>query len=155
MHESLKKYKKQKNSCIRLCKKAHKKFFTNLDLSKIYGNKTFRKTIQVFFSGKRNITKKFTVTDEDEAVISDGQLISEEFNQFFKTAAKALNIWEKSYLIDKKELSNTANNAISKYRNHLSILLIKDKIRCPASFSFKEVLCKYVSKHITKNFERK
>ena len=39
--ESLKKYKKQKNSCSRLCKKAHKKCFTNLDLSKIYGNKTF------------------------------------------------------------------------------------------------------------------
>ena len=145
----------RKTLALGCVKKALKKFFTNLDLSKIYGNKTFWKTIQVFFSGKRNITKKFTVTDEDEAVISDGQLISEEFNQFFKTAAKALNIWENSYLIDKKELSNTANNAISKYRNHLSILLIKDKIRCPASFSFKEVLCKYVSKHITKNFESK
>ena len=113
------------------------------------------KLFKFFFLENEILQKKFTVTDEDKAVISDGQLISEEFNQFFKTAAKALNIWENSYLIDKKELSNAANNAISKYRNHLSILLIKDKIRCPASFSFKEVLCKYVSKHITKNFERK
>ena len=35
-------------------------------------------------------------------------------------------------------MSDPANKTISKYRNHPSILLIKDKIRNPASFSFKE-----------------
>ena len=47
-------------------------------------------------------------------------------------------IRENSYLIDKIELSDPVNKAISKYKNHSSILLIKDKIRNPAPFSLKE-----------------
>ena len=49
-----------------------------------------------------------------------------------------MNIRENSCLIDKSELSDPVNKAISKYKNHPSILLIKDKIRNPESFSFKE-----------------
>ena len=47
-------------------------------------------------------------------------------------------IRENSYLIDKIELSDPVNKAITKYKNHPSILLIKDKIRNPAPFSLKE-----------------
>ena len=72
-------------------KKERKKFFSNLDSSKICDNKTFWKTIQPFFSEKRKITNKITLVDEDETVISDDQLISEELNQFFKNVAKTLN----------------------------------------------------------------
>ena len=43
--ESLKKYKKQENYCSRLYKKERKKFFSNLDSSKICDNETFWKTI--------------------------------------------------------------------------------------------------------------
>ena len=82
-----------------------------------------------FYSEKRKITNKITLADEDETVISDDQLISKELNQFFKNATKSLNI---------RENSDPVNKAISKYGNHPSILLIKDKIRNPASFSFKE-----------------
>ena len=119
-------------------KKERKKFFSNLDSSKICDNKTFSKTIQPFFSEKRKVTIKITLVDEDETVISDDQLILEELNQFFKNATKALNIRENSYLIDKTELSDSANKVISKYKNHRSILSIKDEIRNLASFSFKE-----------------
>ena len=104
--ESLKKYKKQKNYCSRLYKKEPKKFFSNLDSSKICDNKAFWKTIQPFFSEKRKITNKITLVDEDETVISDDQLISEELISFLKNFTKALNIQENSYLVDKTELSD-------------------------------------------------
>ena len=68
--------------------------------------KTFSKTIQHFFSAKQKITNKITLVDEDEIVISDDQLTSEELNQFFKNSTKALNIRKISYLIDKSELSD-------------------------------------------------
>ena len=113
--ESLKKYKKQKNYCSRLYKKECKKFFSNLDSSKICDNKTFWKTVQPFFSEKRKITNKITLVDEDETVLSDDKLISKELNQFFQSATKALNIRENSYLIDKIQLSDPVNKAISKY----------------------------------------
>ena len=49
-----------------------------------------------------------------------------------------MNIQKNSYLIDKSELLDPVNNAISKHRNHPSIFLMKDKIRNLAPFSFKE-----------------
>ena len=79
-----------------------------------------------------------------------------------------MNIRENSYLIDKSELSDPVNKAISKYKNHPSILLIKDKIRNPESFSFKEASLsdiekelrnlstkksEYIWKYTIKNFE--
>ena len=39
---------------------------------------------------KQKITYKITLVDEDKAVISDDQLISEELNQFFNNAS---NLW--------------------------------------------------------------
>ena len=45
-----------------------------------------------------------------------------------------MNVRENSCLTDKSELSDPVNKAISKYKNHPSILLIKDKIRKSAHF---------------------
>ena len=87
--------------CSRLHKKEPKKFFTSLDSPKICDSKTFWKTIQSSFSEKREITSRINLVDENETVISDDQLMSEEFNQLFKNTTKALNIRENSYLIDK------------------------------------------------------
>ena len=107
-----------------------------------------RKLFNLFFSEKGKITNKITLVDEDETVISDGQLISEELNQFFKNVTKALNIRENSYLIDKTELSDPVNKVILKYKNHPSILLIKGKIRNPTSFSFKEASLSDIEKEL-------
>ena len=74
------------------------------------------------------------------------QLISDELNNFFENATKALNIRENSYLTEKSELSDPVNKAISKYRNYPSILLIKDKMRNPTAFSFKEAFCLILKK---------
>ena len=82
------------------------------------------------------ITNKITLIKENETVISKNQLISKELNQFFKNTTKALNVRIKLYLIDESELPDAVNKSISKYRNHRSILLIKVKIRNPATFSF-------------------
>ena len=69
MPESLKKSKKQKSYCSRLYKKERKKFFSNLNLSKIYENKIFWKIIQTFFSEKWKITNKITLAEEEKTVI--------------------------------------------------------------------------------------
>ena len=87
---------------------------------------------------KQKITYKITLVDEDKAVISDDQLISEELNQFFNNASRSFNIREKSYLIDKSQLLDLANKVISKSRNYSRSLLIKEKIRNLASLSFRE-----------------
>ena len=90
------------------------------------------------------MTNKITLADENETVISDHQLISEEINQFCRNATKTLNIRENSYLIDKSESSDAVNKAISKYKKHLSVLLIKDKIL--HHFLSKKPLCLILKK---------
>ena len=45
-------------------------------------------------------------------------------------------------------MSDLVNEAISKYRNYPSILLIKDKIRNPASLSFKEASLPDIEKEL-------
>ena len=45
-------------------------------------------------------------------------------------------------------MSVPLNKAISKYKNHPGILLIKDKIRNPASFSFKEASLSDIEKEL-------
>ena len=97
---------------------------------------------------KQKITYKITLVDEDKALISDDQLRSEELNQFFNNASKSLNIRENSYLIDKSELLDLVNKAISKYRNHSSSLLIKEKMRKLASLSFREASLSYIEKEL-------
>ena len=94
--ESLKKYKKQKNVCSRnffLYQKERKMFFSNLALSKIWDNKTFWKTSNIFRE-KQQIANKITLIHEDETVISYNQLISKEFNSFIKRYLKPWIYWK-------------------------------------------------------------
>ena len=63
-------------------KNESKKFFSNLDSSKICDNKTFWKNYSPFFLRNKKITNKTNLVDDDETVISEDQLISEESNEF-------------------------------------------------------------------------
>ena len=85
--ESLKKYKEQKNYCSRLYKKERQTFFNNLKLSNITDNKTFWKNIQPIFSEHCKVTNKIALVGDNENMISDGKLVSEEFF-FFKMPLK-------------------------------------------------------------------
>ena len=74
--------------------------------------KTFWKYIQpFFFSEKRKISNKITLVDDNETIVSDDQLVSEELNSFFKNATKSLNIRQSSYLIYK---SNKIEDQVKK-----------------------------------------
>ena len=50
--ENMKKYKKHKNFCSKLCKKESKKFYSQLDIKNITDNKLFWKTMKAFLSEK-------------------------------------------------------------------------------------------------------
>ena len=98
------KYKKHRKYCSRLYKKRTQNFSVIVIHQKYGTIKHFGKLFNPFFSEKRKITNKITLADQDETVISDAQLISEELNQFFKNATKTLNIRETSSPIYKSEL---------------------------------------------------
>ena len=148
--EPLKKYKKQKSYQSKLYEKEHKAFFSNLNPSNICDNKTFWKYIQPFFSEKRKISNKILLLDDNDTIVSDVQPISEELNTFFKNATKTLNIRQNFYLTDEpNEIEDQEKKAIFKYKNHPSVILIKNKIAVPELFVFIEGFVSDIEKQLS------
>ena len=77
-------------------------------------------------------------------------LKSKELNNFFQNATKALNISENSYIADSSSgITDPVDKAINTYKNHPSILIIKQKLENVDHFSFKEVSVSEIEKELT------
>ena len=63
---SLKKYKKQKKYCSKLCKKERKAYFDKINPKKVTDNKIFWKNIQPLFSENGKIRNKIALVDENK-----------------------------------------------------------------------------------------
>ena len=135
----MKKYKEQKNYCSRLYKKERKTFFNNLKVSNITDNKIFWKNIQPIFSEHCKVTNKITLVGDNENIMSDGKLVSEEFF-FFQNATKTLNITENSHLTNNaNEVLDPVDKTVFKYNNNPSISTIKNPLGATTPFLFNEV----------------
>ena len=77
---------------------------------------------------------------DNENIVSDENLVSEELNNFFQNATKTLNIIENSYLTNNaNEVLDPVDKAVFKYKNHPSILAIKNSLVVTTPFLFNEV----------------
>ena len=129
-------YNKYRNYCTKLFRKEKKLFYNNLDIKLITDNKTFWKTVKPFFSEKNNNRKKIVLL-EGEEIISDDTDVAESMNNFFSNIVNNLNITgysteEFSCDLEKDFISNI----ILKFKNHPSILKIKDKNEIMDRFHF-------------------
>ena len=78
-NESKKKsYCKQGNICVNTLRKIKKEHYSNLEVSKVAGNKKFWKTVKNFFSDKSNNFGTINLV-ENNIVISDDQRIAHVF----------------------------------------------------------------------------
>ena len=84
-------YRKQRNKCVSLLKKAKKEFYGNLNPSTICDNKTFWKTVKPIFTDKSVSTDNIILV-ENNKIVNDDATILEIFNDFFSNAVKNLNI---------------------------------------------------------------
>ena len=75
-------YKKQRNLCVSLLKKAKKDHFANLDIKSVTDNKKFWQTVKPLFSNK---VKAKTVIKlvENDVMIEDESEIAKIFNEYF------------------------------------------------------------------------
>ena len=101
------------------------------------------------FFEKSKFANKITLEDSEENILSDDTLVSEELNNFFQNAIKTLNINENSYIVDSSSsITDPVDKAINTYKNHPSILLIKQKLENVDHFSFKEVYISEIEKEL-------
>ena len=126
-----------------------------LDVNKTTDNKAFRKNIQPLFSEKRKFANKITLEDSEKNILSDDTLVSEELDSFFQNATKTLNVNENSYILHSSiSITDPVDKAINTYKNHPSILLIKQKLENVDHFSFKEVSIIEIEKKLREPIRR-
>ena len=94
-----KKYKKQRNFCVNLLKRAKKEHFANRDKNSILDNKTFWQIAKPLFWNKVK-GKTTTKSVENDEMINDEIKIEKLFNEYF------VNIVKKARAIYKRTKCN-------------------------------------------------
>ena len=137
-------FKKKLNFVSKMYKKENKCFYKNLDLNNILDNKKFWKYMKPLFSDKTQFKWKVTLVNGKD-IITEYHDLAETFNNVFKTAVSKLSIQDNSDLVDIIDSADTKDPvdiAIAKYKNHPSILKIKEKVNINFEFNFTEVSLK-------------
>ena len=75
-------YKKQRNLCVSLLKKAKKDHFANLDTKSVTDNKKFWQTVKPLFSNEVK-AKAVIKLVENDVMIEDESEIAKIFNEYF------------------------------------------------------------------------
>ena len=138
-HDNEYNYKKQRNYCTSLFRKEKKKFYDNIDISLITDNKKFWQSVKPLFSEKHFSNNKITLIEGDD-IISNDREVAETFNWYFANVVENLDIegfitCDYSYVPEIDYISNI----IEKFKNHPSILRIKEKVEIDESFLFSPV----------------
>ena len=142
-------YNKQGNKCVMLIRQQKKNFFSKLNTRDVTDSKMFWRKVKPLFTDKVQTNSKVTLIEkkvvsnqgdkviETEEIISEDKAIAEVFNKFFIDIVPNLKIsidndFDTSFI----PTEGLVQNAISKYRNHPSVLIIKEKNNMSGKFSF-------------------
>ena len=142
-------YHKHRNYCVNLLRKVKKRYYNNIDLKLLTENKLFWKTIKPLFSDKHNICRKITLID-DEEIISNDVKVAKIMNDFFSDAVAKLDIegYQTDFLPNVED--NNIINMINKFKNHPSIIKIKEKVEINETFSFSRCSVDNIEREIDK-----
>ena len=146
--ENWNKFRKHRNSCVKLFRREKRNYYNNLDISLVIDNKKFWKTVKPFFSDKSQSKNKIVLI-EDETIISNDLEVAETMNEFFVSVTDSLGINENSgYENATDGITDPIDKAVHKFSNHPSILKIKDQYQNAGSFHFQKVTPDAVDKEV-------
>ena len=131
------KYKRQRNLCVNLRKKAIKKHLNEVTSHGIMENKNFWHTFKPFITNKNTLSNNTIMLKKDDSVVTEGKEIADIFNNYY------INIVEKSTglkpnALEERNGLSQIHDIINKYEKHSSIVEIK-KHATSDTFCFKEV----------------
>ena len=119
-------------------RKTKKTYYKNLDEKNVTDNKKFWKTVKPYLSDKSVKCGKINLNENGELLKSESET-AEVFNNFFSNIVKNLKIPEyKNLNTNIENVKDPVFRAILKYKNHSSIIAIKEKSK-NEKFSFHEV----------------
>ena len=142
-------YSKQKNYCTNLLKREKRKYYNNLDTRIFENNKTFWKRIKPLFSEKTRIKQNICL-QENGVTITDEKEVAEILNKYFTESVENLEI-ERHLPNISSDAGNNDNfeKIIEKFKNHPSIIKIKENVKIDTKFYFKDCTNDKMFKKIT------
>ena len=133
-------YRKQRNICVTILRKAKKDYFSQLNVKDIRDNKRFWKIIKPYVSNKCKSSPKIILIENDK-IINDDIEIAEIMNNYFVNVTKSLNIPTHKYIGKKTILNDNQSilQTMDSYESHPSIMAIKENSEIGALFSFSAI----------------
>ena len=145
--------KQRRNYCVSLLRKTKKDYYANLNVKDIVDNKQFWRTVKSLFSDK-TVSNEIITLGEDKTVTTQDKPNAELLNIFFSNAVKNLKIPRFSNTNPLAErLYNPTLKAILKYKNHPSIVAIRNANN-NSHFHFNEVSVEEVCVEVHVNLRR-
>ena len=136
---NLKAFKKQRNKCVKLLRKAKFDYYQKINLGNLTDNRTFWKTVKPIFSDKVQANPSFTLIENDKMIDKQSE-IAEIFNQHFATITDSLGISiNDSVLLPTNGMLDSVNKTVRKYDAHPSICKIRENVKITNKFEFSEV----------------
>ena len=136
-------------------RKAKKNYYANLNQKDIADNKQFWRTVKPLLSDKSKSNEKITLVEGDKITTED-KSNAEILNWFFSNAVKNLKIPEFKDINPLAEsIMHPVFKAILKYKNHRSIIAIKNTRRNGLGFYFSEVNVDDICKELKRLNPRK
>ena len=145
--ESKNAYRKQRNYCVSLIRKAKCNFYEHLDPNLICDNRKFWKQVKPFFADKTPSNSNITHLENGE-IVSDPSRCTEIFNNFFIESVSSLDLDRNSNITDCLISDNLVEKAIDMFKNHPSIIKINQAGILSDNFTFQTITNENVLKVI-------
>ena len=100
-----KKYKTQRNFCVKLLKQNKKNYFQNINIKDTKDNKKFWKAVAPNFSNKTKTVDTIVLT-ENNTILRNEQLVANTFNDYFTDLTQELILKEPKTIKEESTLSN-------------------------------------------------
>ena len=91
-------YNKQRNKCVSLLKKIKKAYYSNLNVKDVVNNKTFWKTVKIFFCDKSNNSENISLIENDNLLPNNFE-VTETFRKYFQNLVPNLDLKVPSKLL--------------------------------------------------------
>ena len=127
-------YKKQRNLCVTLLRKAKKQYFSNLEPKVITDNKKFWKSVKPLFSDKITVTKIIILIENGEVLSSDTDIV-DTFNVYFSNVVQNLNTPRENSTLNTDLSINPVLALVEKYKHYQGIISIDKKVEKEASLN--------------------
>ena len=143
-NDNWKKYKKQRNKCVKIRRKSIKDYFKKITSKGVMHNKQFWRVIRPFLTNKGFLQNNDITLIEKGKIINDDKELAEIFNQHYINIVETSSGKKPSSVIINKDTYQTPiliEKIVEYYKEHQSIKQIKETCNNPTNFTFTEVKC--------------